>query len=96
MIRVKLHTILGMKEITGKREVEIDVPENSSLSNFIDEIVIQWGDPLSNILFEPDSRRINAHLRLMVNGQDISFLDGMNTLLENGDEVMIFPPVSGG
>ena len=30
------------------------------------------------------------------NGQDISFLDGLDTKLKDGDEVMIFPPVSGG
>jgi len=32
----------------------------------------------------------------MVNGQTISFLDGMETLLKEGDEVLILPPVSGG
>ncbi len=96
MIRVKLYTILGIKEIIGKREFEIDIPENSRLINFIDELVCRWGDAVSNILFEPESKRINSHLRLMINGQDISFLDGINTLLKDGDEVMIFPPVSGG
>jgi molybdopterin converting factor small subunit len=32
----------------------------------------------------------------MVNGQTINYLKGMETMLEEGDEVVILPPVSGG
>jgi len=96
MINVKLYTILGIKEIIGKREVKIDIPDNSSLSKFISEIIRRWGISITDMLFEPGSKKLNSHLRLMVNGQDIAFLDGMDTKLKDGDEVMIFPPVSGG
>ncbi|MFC1838323.1 MoaD/ThiS family protein [Thermodesulfobacteriota bacterium] len=96
MIRVNLYTILGIKDIIGEREVGIEVPDNSSLSGLITEIVNRWGNGISEVLFEPESKKIKAHLRLMVNGQDISFLDGLDTRLKDGDEVMIFPPVSGG
>jgi molybdopterin synthase sulfur carrier subunit len=47
-------------------------------------------------LFQPKSTTLLPYLRLMVNGRDIAFLDGMNTLLKEGDEVLIMPPVSGG
>lgn len=96
MITVTLYTILGIKEIIGEREIEIDVPDNSSLSDLIAVIVERWGNGISEVLLEPGSKKIKAHLRLMVNGQDISFLKGLDTKLRDGDEVMIFPPVSGG
>jgi molybdopterin converting factor small subunit len=32
----------------------------------------------------------------MVNGRDIGFLKGMETVLQNGDEILILPPVAGG
>ena len=96
MIKVKLHTILGIKEIIGKREIEVDVSENSSLSDLMTTIVGKWGRELSDYLYEQESDKIKNYIRFMVNGQDISFLDGMDTKLKDGDEVMIFPPVSGG
>lgn len=96
MIRVNLYTILGIKDIIGEREIEIDVPDNSNLSDLIAEIIKRWGNGISEVLLEPESKKVKAHLRLMVNGQDISFLEGLDTKLNDGDEVMIFPPVSGG
>lgn len=96
MIKVNLYTILGIKDIIGEREVEIDVPDNSSLSGLLTEIVNRWGNGISEVILEAGGKKIKSHLRLMVNGRDISFLDGLDTKLKDGDEVMIFPPVSGG
>jgi molybdopterin converting factor small subunit len=39
---------------------------------------------------------LNPHVRVMVNGQTIQFLQGMSTPLKEGDEVLILPPASGG
>jgi molybdopterin converting factor small subunit len=37
------------------------------------------------------------YIRLMVNGRDIAFLEKkMETALQEGDEILIFPPVGGG
>jgi molybdopterin converting factor small subunit len=59
-------------------------------------MVDTYGDELASHLFQPKSTTPLPYLRLMVNGQDIAFLDGMNTLLKEGDEILILPPVSGG
>jgi len=32
----------------------------------------------------------------MINGQDIGFLDGMETVLQDGDEILIIALVGGG
>jgi molybdopterin converting factor small subunit len=32
----------------------------------------------------------------MVNGRDITFLNGLKTILKDGDEILIIPPVAGG
>ncbi len=59
-------------------------------------MVDTYGDELASHLFQPKSTTLLSYLRLMVNGRDIAFLDGMNTLLKEGDEILILPPVSGG
>ena len=56
----------------------------------------KWGDKLSTHLFDPDSGAVLPHVRIMVNGQTIHFLEGMETPLKEGDEVLILPLVSGG
>ena len=95
-ITIKLHTILYLKKIVGAPEVEISVPKGCTLQGFLEKMVNTSGDELASHLFKPSSTEILPHLRLMINGRDIGFLDGMKTELHNGDEVLILPPVSGG
>jgi molybdopterin synthase sulfur carrier subunit len=96
MITVKVRTILALKKILGKGEVELAVPEGSTLRELLAMLVERWGDELASRLFEPKTRTVLPYIRLMVNGRDIAFLDRMETVLRNGDDVLILPPVSGG
>ena len=96
MIKIKVHTILGLKEAIGEREVEVSVPEGSTLQGLLIQMVKSWGKKLSSRLFEPGTGSLLPHIRLMVNGRDVAFLNNMETVLQEGDEVLIFPPVSGG
>ncbi|MEF8785192.1 MAG: ubiquitin-like small modifier protein 1 [Haloarculaceae archaeon] len=39
---------------------------------------------------------LREFIRVMKNGKDITHLDGLETELEDGDTISIFPPVAGG
>ena len=96
MITVKVRTILTLKKILGKGEVELSVPERSTLGQLLTSMVNRWGDELACHLFEPKIPSVLPSIRLMVNGQDIAFLNKMETVLQNEDEVLILPLISGG
>jgi molybdopterin synthase sulfur carrier subunit len=96
LITLKVRTILDLKRILGKREVEILVPENCTLQELLVTMVDTWGEKLRSQLFEPNTTTPLSHIRLMVNGQDIAFLNRMETVLKEGDEILILPPVGGG
>lgn len=96
MITVKVRTILDLKKIIGSGEVVLSVPEQSTLEELLATMTKRWGDELASRLFEPKSTSVLPYIRLMVNGRDIAFLNRMETVLENGDKVLILPPVSGG
>jgi molybdopterin synthase sulfur carrier subunit len=95
VIRVKVYTVLALEEILGQREFEIFIPRRSTVKDLIFWMVETWGDKLSS-LFYPESDRLLPHIRLMVNGRDIEFVNGMETVLEDGDEFMMIPFVAGG
>jgi molybdopterin synthase sulfur carrier subunit len=96
VIKITLHTILGLKEVTGQRLTEIDLPHGSTVEDFLAYMAERWGDQLSARLFEPEGGAVLPYVRIMVNGQTIQHLEGMETPLKEGDEVLILPPVSGG
>jgi molybdopterin synthase sulfur carrier subunit len=95
-MKVTLHTILGLREVVGQRLVEIDLPQGSTVADFLRCLEEKWGEKLANRLWNPDSGAVLPYVRIMVNGQTIQFLKGLETPLNEGDEVLILPPVSGG
>jgi sulfur-carrier protein len=96
MIKVRVHTILTLKEIIGQREVEIDLPQGTSLKGLLSHMVGVWGERLSERLFIEGTEELLPRIRVMVNGRDIQFVQGLETVLHDGDVVHLFPPVSGG
>jgi molybdopterin synthase sulfur carrier subunit len=95
-MRITLHTILGLKQVIGQRQLEIDLPDGATVNDLLSYMTKRWGGGLSPHLFEPESHILLPHLRIMVNGQTIQFLRGTETPLKDGDEVLLLPLVSGG
>jgi len=96
LITISVRTILYLKRIIGSGEVELSVPEGSTLEELLATMVKRWGKKLSSRLFESNSTIPLPYIRLMVNGRDIAFLDKMETELQEGDEILILPPMAGG
>jgi molybdopterin synthase sulfur carrier subunit len=95
-VRVKVYTILALKKILGEREFEVSVPPGSTVKDLITWMINKWGDKLSSHLFQPESDRLLPHIRFMVNGRGIEFLNGMETVLQDGDEFLMLPLLTGG
>jgi MoaD family protein len=99
LIAVKVRTILNIKKILGKGEVELRLPEGTNLDDLLFSLISTYGEGLTPHLFEADGkgRGQKARItRIMINGRDIEFLNGLGTVLNEGDEVLILPIVSGG
>ena len=96
MIRVNIRTILEFTQIFGQARFEVSLPEGSTVGNLLEELSNTWGDELATRLFEPDRSKLLPHIGLMVNGRSISLLQNMETVLQDGDQVLILPPVGGG
>ena len=99
MITVKVRTILTIKSILGKGELELRLPEGSSLDDLLFSLISTYGEELSPHLVSADVKgaaQKASITRIMINGRDIEFLNGLGTVLHEGDEVLILPIVSGG
>ena len=95
-ITVKIRSLLKIKQLISAREVCLTVPKGTTVRSLLEIMVQKWGPDLAEMIFEPDSDQLLYHIQLMVNGQNIRFLQDMDTILKTGDEFLIFPPAGGG
>jgi molybdopterin synthase sulfur carrier subunit len=96
VIRVTAQTILHLAAVLGRREVEFDMPSGSSVMDVVARVADLMGEQAVPILLESAGGRPQRHLRIMVNGRDIGVLQGLDTVLAEGDEILILPPAGGG
>ena len=88
-VRVKIPTQL--REATGGESVAS--VEGSTVGEVLDALYARYGELRSRIAEDGGLRRF---VNVYVAGEDIRFLDGLDTSVRDGDEVTILPAVAGG
>ncbi len=71
---------------------EADV-EGETIGEALDSLYEQFGDLRDRISEDGGLRRF---VNVYVGGEDIRFLDGLDTSITDGDEITILPAVAGG
>ena len=74
----------------GVGEIEVD---GATVGEALDAVFNQHDDLRERITEDGGLRRF---VNVYVSGEDIRFQDGLDTQLEDGDEVTILPAVAGG
>lgn len=85
----------NLAETAGRREVPIDVEPGATFEDALDALLDAHPGLREEVLDEDGD--IRDHIRVLHNG-DNPFVeaDGYETTLAEGDELALFPPVSGG
>lgn len=76
----------------GEKEAEVFA---STLREVADKLVVKYGDAFRERIFDP-SGKLKRLLNFYVNGKNVRFLKQLETPLNDNDEVLILPTVSGG
>jgi sulfur-carrier protein len=93
---IRVHTIMGIKKIIGRREIDVPLPAGSTVRDLIDSMLAAYGESLYVKLFGAPDDSPFPHVLFMLNGRSIEFLQGMGTELSEGDEFLMLPIVGGG
>ena len=88
-VTVKIPTQLRVAT-GGEAEVEV---EGSNVGEALDAVFAAYGDLRERITQDGTLRRF---VNVYVSGEDIRFQQGLETAVNEGDEVTILPAVAGG
>lgn len=81
-IRVRVRLFASLADIAGCREIDIDLPAGANVASLYERLQLTYPD------FQPYRQRLMFAVNYDYARQDRQ--------LQSGDEVGIFPPVSGG
>ncbi|TFG28327.1 MoaD/ThiS family protein [Candidatus Thorarchaeota archaeon] len=83
-----------LRDLLEKREkIEIELDHNATVSQLLDVLILD--EKIREHLFD-DAQKLNSEITVLINGREIKFLEGIDTVLKEGDSVSIFPMVAGG
>jgi molybdopterin synthase sulfur carrier subunit len=89
---VKIRIPTPLRRVTnGQDRLEVDA---NTIRGGIDEM--EQGYPGIKARLVDDQGELKEFVNIYANGEDIRFLDGLNTQVKDGDEVSIVPAVAGG
>ncbi len=91
-MQVKLYATLRQK--SGGKYVDLDTPPETTIQHILTTLTTRFP------ALEPDiwdgHHTLARHVHVFVNGRDVTYLQGLDTLVTLADSVDIFPPVAGG
>jgi molybdopterin synthase sulfur carrier subunit len=93
VIRVTVKAFADFRELLGREQV-IAAPEGETVRGILKTLGCRHELFLSQVL-EQDGR-LRPAVNILQNGRNIQSLRGLDTALEDGDIVAVFPPVAGG
>lgn len=91
MVTVNFSTIL--RSITNN-ESSVSIEFKGSIRSLLEALSNRYGETFSKRVL--DNGQIRRYINIYVNGEDIRFLQGLDTELKSTDVIDFIPSVSGG
>ncbi len=79
-----------LRELTEERLISIDIENNASLDDLIEHLCRLYGN-----MFREKVESI-PQLRILINGREYTRLDGLETIINEGDTIAFLPTIAGG
>ena len=95
-MRIRIRYIGPIRLKLGKKEEELEIPSETTLKEFLDKLTDMYGILFKEEIFEPDGKTIKDGLVVTVNGIAMNQLNGVKSLLKEGDIISLLPFFAGG
>ena len=98
IVQVKVRFFTSLREIVDKREETLSFAkdERVSVDLVLKTLAEKYGKPFTEYVYDGSTMHPKGFLQFLVNGNSTSTLNGLETVLKEGDVLAILPPVGGG
>jgi molybdopterin converting factor small subunit len=96
MVNVKVRGVGLTRQLLGQAEVIMSVAEGTSVGALLDRLAEEKGETFARYAGNPKDQSKYAPLRIVLNGRDLIPQQAAQTLLAEGDDLLVLLPIAGG
>ena len=93
-IIIKFYTYL--RDLTNKKIEELEVSDTLTVEQLLERLSTRYGQEFREYVFDEKTGKPQGYLQYIVDGKNISALQGFETKLFDGCTFSIVPPAGGG
>ncbi|MCJ7732893.1 MoaD/ThiS family protein [Candidatus Bathyarchaeota archaeon] len=94
-MQVKIRILGAIRETWGLKETVLDIPMDSTVGSTI-QVLIGDNESLRSLLWDLEVDSPSPNALIMLNGVEINNLQGMETPIKQGQELVLLSVVHGG
>jgi MoaD family protein len=96
-MKITVRGFLTLRTVMADQsELELEIG-NITLMKLLHELSDIFGEQYTQMVFDKSGKGLNQHIRILINGRHYSHMpQKLNTRLQEGDDVALFPPIAGG
>ncbi len=83
-----------LRDLLGTKSIEISVERPTAVRQVL-EMIVESHPALGPKLWDAEGR-LTGYLTVLLNGRSIEYLSGLDTSVDDTDNISLFPPVGGG
>jgi len=95
-MKIKVQYLGFIKNLIKRNEDEFELDEGASLSELLNQIAGIYGKAFKKEVYEPGLKDVKMGFVVTVNGVLMGQLQGVDTPLNNGDNIILMSLMSGG
>jgi len=89
--------LLGIfRGISGRSELSIELKGDETVREVIQKIAEELPVEFKRVIIDPELNDPRPNALILLNGRDISVLEGLKTRVKNSDEITLIPVSHGG
>jgi len=92
-MNLELRFFATFRDAVGQKTIEREFPDTATIADVLDDLEDEFGGLSGQFL---ENGEIKPQVNVLRNGREVTHLDGLETRVEAGDRISIFPPVAGG
>jgi molybdopterin converting factor small subunit len=95
-MKVKVQYLGFIKNLLNRSEDEFELEKNASIAELLNKLAGIYGKPFQKEVYEPGLKDVKMGFVITINGILMGQLHGVDTQLNNGDNIILMSLMSGG